>query len=146
MPGEEERIYDSPPSDPDADFWLGQGEKAVEASLPAAREAAKALMTGLGVLQGIYVAILGFGETAKNLTKTGALVAALPLVAWMAALCCCLCVMMTDAHQIHLHSPESIRAHHETVLRGKQKYLWYAFVGLAMGLLLAMVVIPWART
>ena len=33
-------------------------------ALPAVREAAKALMTGLGVLQGIYVAILGFGETA----------------------------------------------------------------------------------
>ena len=27
------------------------------------------------------------------------------------------------------------------MLRGKQKYLWYAFLGLGIGLLLAMVVI-----
>lgn len=141
MPNEGERIYDSPPSDPEADFWLGQGEKMVEASLPATREAAKALMTGLGVLKGIYVAILGFGETAKNLSPAGMLCAALPLVAWMVALYLCLCVMMTQEYEIHLLSPDSIRKNHCQVLEAKQRNLWYAFLALAIGLVLAMAVI-----
>lgn len=141
MANEKEKIYDSPPSKPHDRFWLGQGEKMVEQSLPAMREAAKALMTGLGVLQGIYVAILGFGETAKGLTGAGAVVAAMPLVAWMVALFFCLGVMMTSPQQIHLLSPESIRENHEAVLKSKQYRLWSAFAALAIGLVLAMVVI-----
>ncbi len=136
-----EKIYDSGPGKPDDEFWLEQGRKMVEASLPAVREAAKALMTGLGVLQGIYVAVLGFGETAKEASWEVAGFMALPLVAWMVALLFCLRVIMTDRHEIHLHAPESIRDHHEAILRAKQKDLWYAYIGLALGLLLVLAVI-----
>ena len=99
------------------------------------------MMTGLGVLQGIYVAILGFGEVAKELSWDVAGFMALPLVAWMVALLFCLRVIMTNQHQIHLHAPESIRDNHEAVLKAKQKDLWCAYAGLAIGLLLALAVI-----
>ena len=141
MTDQEEKIYESGPAQPDDDFWLERGRKMVEGSLPAVREAAKAMMTGLGVLQGIYIGILGFGETAKRLTWETGLFAALPLVAWMVALLFCLRVMMTNPHKIHLHAPESIRDNHEAVLKAKQIDLWCAYAGLAIGLLLALAVI-----
>ena len=144
MTDQGEKTYDSDERRPDDDFWLAQGRKMVEESLPAVREAAKALMTGLGVLQGIYVAILGFGETAKSLTRASAVFAALPLVAWMVALLLCLRVMMTDPHRVSLLSPEDIRANYEHLLTTKQKYLQYALAGLAIGLLLAFLVIALA--
>jgi len=141
MSDPQEKIYDSGPAHPDDDFWLGQGRKMVEDSLPAVREAAKALMTGLGVLQGIYVAILGFGEVAKKLSWDVAGFMALPLVAWMVALLFCLRVMMTRRYEIHLHAPESIRDNHQAVLKAKQIDLWCAYAGLAIGLLLVLAVI-----
>jgi len=144
MTDQGEKTYDSDERRPDDDFWLAQGRKMVEESLPAVREAAKALMTGLGVLQGIFVAILGFGETAKALTWPGALFAAVPLVAWMVALLLCLCVMMTDPRRVSLLSPEDIRDNYEDLLAAKQKYLQYALAGLATGLLLAFLVIALA--
>jgi hypothetical protein len=141
MSDPEERIYDSGPARPDDEFWLAQGQKMVESSLPAVREAAKALMTGLGVLQGIYLAILGFGEVSKKISWDVVGFLALPLVAWMVAVLFCLRVIMTSPYEIHLQSPESIRDNHRAVLRTRQADLWYAYAGLALGLLLAAVVI-----
>ena len=137
----QETIYDSGPRDPNDDFWLGQGRKAVEDSLPAVREAAKALMTGLGVLQGIYVAILGFGDLAKEVTWPAAGLFALPLVAWLVALHSCLSVMKTKAYALNLLAPEEIREHHAQVLKDKQRRLTYAFWELTAGLVLALVLV-----
>ena len=141
MTDPQDKIYDSGPAQSDDDFWLGQGRKMAEESLPAVREAAKALMTGLGVLQGIYIGILGFGETAKRLTWETGLFAALPLVAWMVALLFCLRVMMTSPGRICLHSPDSIRDDLEKMLREKQDQLRWAYRCLAIGLFLAIVAI-----
>lgn len=92
-----EKVYDSGAQQPDDEFWLTQGRKIVEDSLPAAREAAKALMTGLTVLEAIYVAILGFGDFAKHMSPPAAGVFALPLLAWLIAMHSCLSVMKTQA-------------------------------------------------
>ena len=58
----EEIIYDSEPSKPDDDFWLEQGRRLLTESFVAVSAAANALMTALGVLQGIYLGILGFAK------------------------------------------------------------------------------------
>ncbi len=64
-------IFDSAPSNPDDDFWLEQGKKMVQDSITAVREAAKALITGLGLMQSVYLGILGFaGFIPKSLPLT----------------------------------------------------------------------------
>jgi hypothetical protein len=128
------KVYDSGPEQPDDEFWLAQGRKMVEDSLPAVREAAKALMTGLGVLQGIYVAILGFGDLAKNMSPPAAGLFALPLLAWLIAMHSCLSVMKTKERTLNLFSPEEIRGNHEQTLKDKQQSLTYAFWELTVGL------------
>ncbi len=57
-----EKVYDSPPSEPDDDFWLEQGGRMLAESLTTVRTAASALLSALGVLQGIYLGILGFAK------------------------------------------------------------------------------------
>ncbi len=70
-------------------------------------------MTGLGVLQGIYLAILGLGDFGRQV-----------------ALRSCLWVMKTKAYALNLWVPEAIRGHHAGVLRDKQRSLTCAFRGL----------------
>ena len=137
----QEKIYDSGPGEPNDAFWLGQGKKAVEDSLPAVREAAKALMTGLGALKGIYIAILGFGDFAKEVPWPQAGLFALPLLAWLLALHSCLTVMKTKACSLNLSAPGDIRDHHAQVLQDKQRNLTCAFWELTVGLVLAIVLI-----
>jgi hypothetical protein len=140
----QENVYDSGPGQPDDEFWLAQGRKMVEDSLPAAREAAKALMTGLGVLEGIYVAILGFGDFARQMSLPAAGLFAVPLLAWLLALHSCLSVMKTKEHTLKLFSPDQIRGNHEQTLKDKQQSLTYAFWELTVGLVLAIVLIALA--
>jgi hypothetical protein len=56
------KVYESAPSEPDDDFWLEQGRKMVADSLPTVRTAAASLTTAIGVLQGIYLGVLGFAK------------------------------------------------------------------------------------
>ena len=59
-------IFDSAPSNPDDDFWLEHGKKMVGDAITAVREAAKALLTGLG-LHGLDVVDLqGLPRSAKQ--------------------------------------------------------------------------------
>ncbi len=138
------KVYDSGPSLPDDEFWLTQGRKGVEESLPAIREAAKNLMTGLGALQGIYVAILGFGEFAKQMSPPAAALFALPLAIWLVALHSCLTVMKTKEYSLNVFAPDRIRDNHEQVLRDKQRNVTYAFWELTVGLFLALLLLAFA--
>ncbi len=139
MANENEKIYDSGPSEPDDDFWLEQGRKMLEGSLSSVREAAKSLMTGLGVLKAIYLGILGFADLFP---KTASLelksLFTLPLIFWLGALYCCLCVMITKESQINLYSPDNIRQNAECTLKSKQNSLKLAFWLLTIGLIFAI--------
>jgi hypothetical protein len=142
MPEKKEMIYDSPASQPDDDFWLDQGRKMVEASLAAVREAAKSLMTGLGLLQGIYLGILGFAEFIPKtmpLLRKGLFI--IPLLCWLAALYYGLQVMLTQRLDLYLHSPEDIRQKSGAVLEEKQRQLQHAFRALSLGLIAAFVLL-----
>jgi hypothetical protein len=138
------KVYDSGSGRPDDEFWLAQGRKMVEDSLPAVREATKAMMTGLGALQGVYVAILGFGDYAKRMSPLAAAVFALPLLAWLLALYSCLSVMKTREDTLNLYSPEEIRDNHERTLKEKQLHLMDAFWRLTIGLILAIALVALA--
>lgn len=140
MSDEEEKIYDSGPEQPDDEFWLAQGTKMVEESMPAVREAAKSLMTGLGLLKGIYLGVLGFSDyVPKTMWLPYKSLFLLPFLFWLAALYCCLCVMMTTRYEINLHSPDDIRNKSESVLAAKQSNLRWAFWMFAVGLLTAIL-------
>ncbi|MCP4613107.1 MAG: hypothetical protein GY845_30810 [Planctomycetes bacterium] len=137
---ENEKIYDSGQSEPDDDFWFEQGKKMVEESLPSIRDAAKSLMTSLGILNAIYLGILGFADLVpKTAPKTLKGLFVSPLIFWLIALYCCLCVMMTEKSQINLHSPDNIRQNTEDALKSKQFFLKLAFWLLTIGLILAIV-------
>src|SRR2546430_16821744 len=58
----EEIIYDSPPSESDDDLWLAQGAKMLGESVPGVRSAASELIKALGLLQTVYLGILGFAK------------------------------------------------------------------------------------
>src|SRR5215831_4841661 len=57
-----ELVFDSAPSRPDDDLWLEYGKKIIADSLPAVRAAANSLSSATGVLQAIYLGILGFSS------------------------------------------------------------------------------------
>ena len=135
-------IYDSAPAEPDDEFWLEQGKKMVGDSITAVREAAKTLMTGLGLLQGIYLGILGLADyipATMSLEHKGLFL--LPLLFWLTALYHCLQVMMTKRLDINLLSPDDIRKKSEKVLTDKQRKLQWAFWTLVIGLVAALMLL-----
>ena len=140
MSEEEEKIYESGPEEPDDDLWLEHGKKMVEESLPAVRDAAKSLMTGLGLLKGIYLAILGFSVfLPKTMSTPVKLLFIAPLLLWLGAVYNCLRVMMTQKLDINLRSPDDIREKSQSQLSEKQRSLQKAFWLLAAGLVTALV-------
>ncbi|MFQ5632183.1 MAG: hypothetical protein ACE5I1_25720 [bacterium] len=137
-----EVIFESPPPNLDDDFWLQQGRKMVEDSIIAVRESAKALMSGVGVIQGIYMGILGFADfVPKNTALAIKGLFIIPLLLWLVALYQSIQVMMTQRIDLVMHSPDDIRAKSEQVLIEKQRILQTAFWTLAAGLFVAFALL-----
>lgn len=135
MPEKNEEIFQSPPSQPDDRFWLEEGRKMFSESLPAIRSAAASMIIALGVLQGIYLGILGFGEfIPKSYSLFQKLPFVFPLIFWMASLYLCLEVMMTRKINIYWHSPDDIRNTSAELLQSKQRQLTVAFWALVLGM------------
>lgn len=107
-------------------------------SLPTVRAAANALITALGVLEGIYLGMLGFADFIPAELEFGrkALFFA-PLLLWLVALYFCLEVVMTRRLEVNLHSPSDIRDQSTSLLLEKQRYLAGAFGLLGIGLVAA---------
>jgi hypothetical protein len=142
MPESKEPIFESAPSAPDDDFWLEQGKKMVEDSLTAVRAAAKHLLTGLEIIMGIYLGILGFADfIPKELPLPQKALFVTPLLLWLISLYSALQVMMTRQLNILLHSPDDIREKSEKILLEKQTNLKWAFTTLAVGLVTAFVLL-----
>lgn len=99
-------------------------------------------MTGLGLLQGIYLGILGFAEfIPKTLPLRQKSLFILPLLLWLAALYYSLQVLMTRHLHIYRHSPDDIRQKSTEVLLEKQQNLRRAFWCLTTGLVLAFLLV-----
>src|SRR4051794_8026784 len=138
----EEIIYDSPPSEMDDDLWLAQGAKMLEESVPSVRSAASELIKALGLLQTVYLGILGFAKfIPENMEVYNKALFILPIIPWVVATYYCLRVMKTEIVQINLRSPSDIREKAAALLEDKQGNLDNAFILLIAGIVMAFVMI-----
>jgi hypothetical protein len=137
-----ERVYESAPSEPDDDFWLEQGRKMVADSLPTVRTAAASLTTAIGVLQGIYLGVLGFAKfVPEALPLYQKALFIIPLIFWLVALYNCTDVALTKRIDVYMHSPEDIREKSLALAAEKQRSLQWAFWLLTLGLLAAFALL-----
>jgi len=133
-----DEIFDSAAPDPQDKIWLAHGKQMLAESLTNVRSAANGLLTALGVLQGIYLGMLGF---AKFIPEALAIelktLFFLPLLLWLASVYFCVGVLMTQKLAINLSSPTDIREQSTRHLLETQLLLKIAFWLLALGLLAA---------
>ena len=135
-----EFIYDSPASEPEDEFWLEHGKQMVTESLPAVRSAANALIMAIGVMEAIYMGILGFGEfIPTTLPLLQQIIFAFPMLIWLGSIYCCISVVMTRELEVFLYSPEDIKQKSIQFVLEKQRLLKWGFGFLAAGLLAALV-------
>jgi len=136
-----EIIYDSPALEPEDEFWLEHGRQIVSESLPAVRSAATALIMAIGVIEAVYMGILGFGElnpTAMPLRQI--ILFAIPLLVWLGSIYCCICVVMTRKLEVFLYSPEDIKQKSIQFVLEKQRQLKWGFWLLVIGLIMVLAV------
>jgi hypothetical protein len=136
------KVYKSALSAPDDDLWLEYGRKMITESATAIRNAATALMTGLGTLQAIYIGVLGFAKfIPEDIVLWKKFLFVIPLFLWMFALYQCMQVLMTDLAKIYHHSPDNIRRDYEKWVNEKQRLLRLGFWCMFWGLVAAMALI-----
>jgi len=137
-----EIIYDSPPSGADDDLWLAHGAKILDESVPGVRGAASELIKALGMLQTVYLGILGFAKfIPENMEVYNKALFVVPIVPWVLATYYCLRVMKTEIVKINLRSPSDIREKASSLLEEKQRHLEIAFALLIAGIVLAFVMV-----
>ena len=137
-----EVIYESAPSEVDDELWLAHGAKMLEESVPGVRGAASELIKALGMLQTVYLGILGFAKfIPEGMEVYNKALFVAPIVPWVWAIYYCLRVMKTEIVRINLRSPSDIREKAAELLEEKQRYLEIAFVLLIVGIVLAFVMV-----
>jgi hypothetical protein len=137
-----EIIYDSPPSEPDDDLWLAHGAKMLEDSVPGVRSAASELIKALGMLQTVYLGILGFAKfIPESMEVYNKALFIVPLIPWVVATNYCLRVLKTEIIRINLRSPSDIRKRASELVEEKQRYLEIGFALLCTGIVLAFVMV-----
>lgn len=141
-PNQAEIVYDSPPSEVDDDVWLAHGAKMLEESVPGVRSAASELIKALGLLQTVYLGILGFAKfIPENMEVYNKALFVAPIVPWVVSTYYCLRVMKTEIVRINLRSPSDIREKAAALLEEKQGHLDTAFAFLIAGIILAFAMV-----
>jgi hypothetical protein len=137
-----EVVFDSPPSEVDDDLWLAHGAKMLDDSVPSVHNAANQLIQALGLLQSVYLGILGFAKFIPDEMEiyNKALFFA-PLIPWVIATYYSLRVMKTEIIKINLRSPSDIREKAAGSLEKKQRRLEIAFALLIAGLVAAFIMV-----
>lgn len=139
---DDEIIFDSPPSESDDDLWLGHGAKILEDSVPGVRNAASQLLTALGMLQTIYLGILGFAKfIPEEMAIYNKALFVVPIIPWVIASYYSLRVMKTEIVKINLRSPSDIREKATALLEQKQHHLEIAFALLVAGIVFAFLMV-----
>ena len=137
-----EIIYDSAPSEVDDDLWLAHGAKMLEESVPTVHNAASELIKALGLLQTVYLGILGFAKfIPEDMEVYNKAFFIVPLIPWVFATYYCLRVMKTEIVKINLRSPSDIREKAAELLEAKQRHLEIAFALLIAGIVAAFVMV-----
>jgi hypothetical protein len=131
-------IFDSAASDPQDKVWLEHGKQMLAESLTNVRNAANGLLTALGLLEGIYLGMLGFAQfIPEESTVILQMLFFMPLLLWLASVYFCVGVLMTQKLEVNLNSPTDIREQTTRQLLKKQFLMKMAFWLLALGLLAA---------
>lgn len=139
---DDEIIYDSPPSETDDNLWLAHGAKILEDSVPGVRNAASELLKALGMLQTVYLGILGFAKfVPENIEVYNKALFVIPIIPWIFATYYSLRVMKTEIVKINLRSPSDIREKATGLIEEKQRYLEIAFALLVAGILFAFLMV-----
>ena len=134
----DEEIFDSPSSDPEDAIWLEQGKLMLTESLESVRCAANGLLTALGLLEAIYLGIIGFAEfLPESCPLTTQMLFFTPLLLWLVSIYFCVLVLLTKRFEIRLHAPREIKTLSNQILHERQRYLMLAFWTLAAGLVAA---------
>jgi hypothetical protein len=116
--------------------------KMVADSLPTVRTATASLTTAIGVLQGIYLGVLGFAKfVPEALPLYQKALFIIPLIFWLVALYNCIDVALTKRIDVYMHSPEDIREKSLALAAEKQRSLQWAFWLLTLGLLAAFALL-----
>lgn len=137
-----EVIYDSPPTEMNDDVWLAHGAKLLEDSMPGVRSAASELIKALGMLQTLYLGILGFAKfVPESMELHNKALFFMPIIPWVIATYNCLRVLKTGLVEINLRAPGEIREKATKLLEEKQRYLDIAFVLLIAGIVFAFVMV-----
>lgn len=124
MKEQNDKVYDSPPSQPDDEFWLNQGQEMVKSTLPSLTDASKSMLTGLNILQGIYAGIIGFTSyIPEDLAVLLKSLFFIPFIFWVIALFFYLKVSFTKKYTIHLLSPDNIKQTYFSMSKAKQRSL-----------------------
>ena len=135
-------VFESAPEKPLDDFWLEQGKKLIEGSIPALQDAAKNLITLLGLLNTLYMGILAFTDYT---TVSGGFFLksayGLPLICWLASLYFVLKVVMTRHRDINPLSPEDIERAYIDIVKTKQFNLRASFWFITAGLIFAAILL-----
>ena len=143
----DEIIYASPPSNPDDDLWLEQGRKLATESLANVRAAATELLKAVGMLQTIYLGLLGFADIIpKTLDLQWKLLFVTPAVPWLGAIYYCLRVLMTEEFTVNLYDVNDVKALLTELAGTKQSHLQAAFAMLGTGLVLALLLLVFRAT
>lgn len=133
-----DEIFDSAAPDPQDKIWLEQGKHMLTESLTNVRNAANGLLTALGLLEGIYLGMLGFAKfIPEDLSVEQKTFFFTPLLFWLVSVYFCVAVLMTQKLEVNLNSPTDIREKTTRQLLDKQFLLKMAFWLLAFGVLAA---------
>ena len=140
MENNDEIIFESAAPEPGDKFWLEYGRKLMSGSFEAVTDAAKSLMTGIGVLQGIYLGIIGLADYIPEDMALGTkTLFFFPLLFWLAATYFLMGLLMTKKISINLDSPSDIKEKSAKLLISKQAALNKSFWLLTAGLLIALL-------
>ena len=141
MPQPEE-IFDSPDSDPEDAIWLEQAKLMLTESMESVRGAANGLLTALGLLEAIYLGIIGFANfLPETCPVTTQMLFFTPLLLWLLSIYFCVRVLLTKEFNILLHAPREMKALSNKILHERQFYLKLAFAILALGLVVAFALL-----
>jgi transposase len=114
----------------------------LEDSVPGVRNAASELIKALGMLQTVYLGILGFAKfIPENMEVYNKALFIAPLIPWVAATYYCLRVLKTEIVRINLRSPSDIRERASELLEEKQRHLEIGFALMIAGIVMAFVMV-----
>ncbi len=137
-----ERVFESGQSEPLDDFWLEQGKKLMEGTIPAIGEAASSLIKAIGLLKGIHLGILGFGGfVPKDAAMAYKFLFIVPLLLWLTGLYFAIKTLMTERFTMNPNSPDDIKKTCHRIAGEKQKKLNIAFWCTSVGVVLAVILV-----